>query len=95
MLDYLEHLFHCEILNGLQSSILSTPWQWRSIFPIGLKLQQGVIYAIEEDLIVDMLTLCEEILSLNDLGRLELVWVLVILKLLNMVSQVFPSSFKL
>jgi len=76
MFDYFEHFFYREVLDWLQPSILSTPWQWRSILAIGFKLQQAVVDAIEEDFVVYMLALCQEGPGLNDLSRLEVVFLL-------------------
>ena len=76
MLDYFEHFFDREVLDRLEPSILSTPRQRRSILAIGFKLKKAVVDAIEEDLVVYMLALCQEGPGLNDLGRLEVVFLL-------------------
>ena len=61
MFNDFKHLLNGEVLNWLQSSVLSAPRQRRSILAIGLELEKGIVNAIEEHLVVDVFALGQEI----------------------------------
>jgi hypothetical protein len=56
----LEHLFNGEVLSGFETLCSSGPREWRSFLAVGLKLEEGVVYTVKEDLVVDVLTLSNE-----------------------------------
>ena len=58
MLYYLEHFLDGEVLEGLESAVESAPGKRGAILAVGLELQQGVVDAVEEHLVVDVLALC-------------------------------------
>jgi len=60
MFDDLKDLIDTEVVGWLEASILALPRQRLAFLTIRLKLQQGVIYAVEEDLIVNMFTLSDQ-----------------------------------
>ena len=61
MFHYFEDVSDLEIFSWLQPSILPTPCNGFSILAIGLELQQRVIDAVKEHLVVDVLTLRQEV----------------------------------
>lgn len=60
MLRDFEHFFQREVLRGLQLAPKSAPRHGWPVLAVGSKLLQAVINAVEEDLVVDVLALCQE-----------------------------------
>lgn len=66
MLYYLEHFLDGEVLEGFEAAVEPTPGKGRAVLPVGLELEQGVVDAVEEDLVVDVLALRQEVPRLTD-----------------------------
>lgn len=60
MLDNFKNLVDCEVFCRLKAAVLSAPRQGCPFFAERLELEQGVIDAIEEHLVVNMLAFCQE-----------------------------------
>ena len=67
--DNFKDLVDREVVCRLQSSVHSAPWEGRPFLAIWLELKQGVVDAVEEDLVVDVLALRQECLQHGILGR--------------------------
>jgi hypothetical protein len=63
--DNFEHLLNGEVLNGLEAAVLATPGQRRALLTKWLELQERVINAVKQHLVVDVLALREEIASFS------------------------------
>lgn len=62
VLDDFEDLVKVEVVCGLEAATGATPWQRLPVLAVGLELQERVVNAVEEHLVVDVLTLNVKVL---------------------------------
>ena len=67
MLDNFKYFLNSEVVGRLQPLGVSAPWHWLTVFGVGFKLKQRVVYAVKQYFIMDVLTLSNE--SGGDLFR--------------------------
>jgi hypothetical protein len=57
VLYHFEDLVDCKVLRRLEPPGLPRPGQWGTLLTVGFELQQRVVYAVKQNLVVDVLTL--------------------------------------
>ena len=61
MLGYFKHFFESEVLNRFEFAALSAPLHGRAVLAVRAELLQAVVYAVEENFVVDVHALRQEI----------------------------------